>query len=513
MNNDLSSALQEPSALLLYFYGVSSGLYVTAVLVLFLYGLTYFNKNHDWRIVVAFVLAAVAFACFGFYHLFYQQVHKAITIQVLPAWVFYLGKMFAPISLIALTFIYTRALRIRSYAAYSINMRFLWVEYGLYAFHVGLFIALIWLDNLKLASLLVLVSYVITITIASYFSYRSIGGNAVGRLLTILLTVVSFITLLLFLISFSDRVYTHEPLMVGAHLFFGCIMVACAMILIRFGFSGMRRVFNLQALDEMQLLHEINPSLLSNDFVIHYQPQINLKDNSLHGVEALIRWQHPKKGLIMPERFIALAEQSGLIEGVTKWVINTVLKDCRRLLDNGLAVSFAINISADSLNEQMASYLAERLEYFAVPASLINIEIPEGLAMYENQEQVRDAILLFGRRMGLAVDRYGTGYSSLSYFKKIAINQIKIDRSFIFDLDTAKDNQAIVFSTVQMTKNLKLTLVAVGVESEAALSKLKEFGCDVAQGFVIARAMPFGELCAWMDSSPFGLGTAMQVRS
>jgi len=247
------------------------------------------------------------------------------------------------------------------------------------------------------------------------------------------------------------------------------------------------------------MIGELRQAIDCEELVLHYQPKIAVHSGQLIGVEALVRWEHPTRGLLHPVDFIALAEASTLIRRLTTLVLDMALRFCRTSLDQGLRLPVAVNVSARSLfDPDFPAMVLDRLTRAGVPAELLVIEITEGTVMaYPN---VAVQILHKLRDMGvrLSVDDYGTGYSSLSYLKNLPVDELKIDQGFIAKLTSDPDDAVIVASAMRLGHDLGLSVVAEGVEDEATLVALEALGVDIAQGFHLGRPMPENLLLHWI---------------
>ncbi len=255
----------------------------------------------------------------------------------------------------------------------------------------------------------------------------------------------------------------------------------------------------LWANDRFMIQNDLHQAIERGELELYYQPQLSVRGNKIAGVEALIRWNHPKKGVIPPDVFIPLAEESGLIVEIDQWVMRTACRQNRRWQEKGLLyVPIAVNLSviqfrSDSLIPTLKSILAET----SLDAKYLKLEITEQIAM-DNQYSVR--ILEELRSMGIAVsiDDFGTGYSSLQYLKDFPIQEMKIDRSFINGVIANENDAAIVRTIIAMARSLNLSVVAEGVELEEQLAFLRDNGCDEFQGYYISPPVPvksFEELC------------------
>ena len=247
------------------------------------------------------------------------------------------------------------------------------------------------------------------------------------------------------------------------------------------------------------LLGELPRALENDELVLHYQPKIALADGRPFGVEALVRWEHPDRGLLAPGEFIPLAERTGLIRPLTLWVLERALRQARAWRDEGLDLEVAVNLSAASLLDGSVPHdVARLLGATGVPPSSLALEVTESLVMTDPVRAGEVLRLLSTMGVSLSIDDYGTGHSSLSYLKRLPVCELKIDRSFIGAVSTDARDASIVRSTVELGHNLGLRVVAEGVEDADALAQLAALGCDLAQGFHICRPKPADEVTCWM---------------
>src|SRR6185295_12168680 len=222
----------------------------------------------------------------------------------------------------------------------------------------------------------------------------------------------------------------------------------------------------------------------------------DLRDGSLHGVEALLRWNHPQRGTVMPEEFIPALEDSGLILPVGEWVLSEAARQLGAWRREGLEpVPVAVNLSAKQFRRRdLDSLIRGVLAATEVPAGLIELEITESCLMEEPEEALRLLASLRGAGLRISVDDFGTGYSSLSYLTRLPITALKIDRSFVRNAARSREAASIVRAVIDMAHNLGFTVIAEGVETEEQVAFLRHHGCDQGQGFLFAEPMPAGEL-------------------
>lgn len=248
----------------------------------------------------------------------------------------------------------------------------------------------------------------------------------------------------------------------------------------------------------LALLGELRGAIEEDQLLLHYQPALDLRTGFVRTVEALVRWQHPEHGLMPPAEFIELAEVSGSIQVLTRWVITTAIRQLVDWQRRGLELAVAVNLSVRNLYEpELVPWLAGVLAQFGVDAKSLEFEITES----ELMDDPLLAMEVLGRLKSLGVatsiDDFGTGYSSLSYLKHLPIDQLKIDRSFVGNMVHDESDLTIVRSTIDLSHNLGLVVVAEGVEDPETLQLLAELGCDRAQGFALSRPVPPAELEAW----------------
>lgn len=253
-------------------------------------------------------------------------------------------------------------------------------------------------------------------------------------------------------------------------------------------------------LERKMLLDELSHAMDHAQLVVHYQPIVSLPDLRVQSVEALLRWQHPRLGLIGPDRFIPLAESTGKIVALGYWVISRAFADAKYLQDEtGLPLRMGINLSlAQFRDPRMLDAVMELLARHHVDAEKIEFELTESVLMHDHDSAIATMNQLREIGVGLTIDDFGTGYSSLAHLKQFPVNTLKIDKSFVHQLATDKESDAICSSVVNLGHSLGLSVVAEGVESEADLRRIVELGCEFAQGFYFSNARAMPELCQWL---------------
>ena len=260
------------------------------------------------------------------------------------------------------------------------------------------------------------------------------------------------------------------------------------------------------ALDVLHQERLLRDAIARNDFVLHYQPQICLADGSLQGLEALVRWRHPERGLVGPDEFITFSESRGLITPIGRWVMREACRQLKAWQDQGLAkVPVAVNLSALEFRQRdVAAEIAAVLQETGLAPQYLEIELTESVLMHQTGQTLNTLHAVKALGVGISIDDFGTGYSSLAYLKRYPIDKLKIDRSFVTDTPGSADDVAIVTAIIQMARSLQLKTVAEGVETQGQIALLKELGCDVIQGFVVS--VPMDETIAreWLESNGSG---------
>jgi diguanylate cyclase (GGDEF)-like protein len=249
----------------------------------------------------------------------------------------------------------------------------------------------------------------------------------------------------------------------------------------------------------LRTIQELRRALVADELVLHYQPQIDLATDDVHGVEALVRWKHPSRGLLMPADFLGLAEECGLMHDLTLVVLGKALNQAALWQAQQEKLTVAVNISASSLVDvglprRISSMLRER----KLPASALVLEITEDFLMVDRDRARGILTELRSNGIQIAVDDFGTGYSSLAYLRELPIDELKLDRSFVLPMDTDPRASALVASTIALAHSLGLRIIAEGVESREIRNELQQLGCNNAQGYFVSRPVTAQELDGWL---------------
>ncbi len=289
-------------------------------------------------------------------------------------------------------------------------------------------------------------------------------------------------------------------------------LLSYAMIAIDVGLNQGNRVteysdeINPYNARRLTLMGDLRKAIAEDTLELYFQPQVCCKQNRVTAVEALLRWNHSQHGFIPPDEFIPIAEKTGTINMVTEWVLDKAVEKVAELNSQGYLIAVAVNISAVNLKEKHFPIMVKSvLTKYGVNPQLLVLEVTETAMMEDPENALLILTTLNHIGVRLSIDDFGTGHSSLSYIKKLPVHEIKIDRSFVMDMDQEEDDSIIVKTTVNMCHDLGYEVVAEGVETHSSCDTLKEMGCDYLQGYYLARPKPFGELLVWLDESPWSL--------
>jgi diguanylate cyclase (GGDEF)-like protein/PAS domain S-box-containing protein len=249
----------------------------------------------------------------------------------------------------------------------------------------------------------------------------------------------------------------------------------------------------------LTLVSELRRAIEQRELVLYYQPKAQLSSGAVQSVEALLRWNHPTRGLVGPDEFIPLAQQTGLIKPLTLFVLDEALTQCRAWERAGITLGVAVNLSVRNLlDAEFPDQVRDLLKKHRVHPSLLELEITESTMLSDPVRTKRVLDKLSAMGVALSIDDFGTGYSSLSYLSQLPVNEIKIDRSFVMNMADSDNDAVIVRSTIDLARNLGLHVVAEGVETEQAWDRLSELGCTLAQGYYLSRPVPADQLTEWL---------------
>jgi EAL domain-containing protein (putative c-di-GMP-specific phosphodiesterase class I) len=264
-----------------------------------------------------------------------------------------------------------------------------------------------------------------------------------------------------------------------------------------------RMDLELAAKQRLVLEQELRQCLDGSQFTLQLQPKVRLNTGAVVGAEALIRWAHPKRGILSPGAFLPLAREIGAMRAIDNWVLRQAVAMCTQLREFGASFPLSINLSADALGDVMLpERLIRDLATAGLPASMLEIEIPEGDLMADVQASIRTLEALANMGVRLSIDDFGTGYSSFAYLAQFPVHTLKIDRSFVIGLGGNGPSRKIVKGIVRLAHSLGLDVVAEGAEDEHQLVQLQRLKCDAVQGYAVAKPMPLSQFRAFVASRP-----------
>lgn len=485
-----------PELQLAHIYGLVNGIHLSVFIILFFYAISLYVHEKKYAFYRSIALTAATIFCFSLFNLFAQASHDAITIDIIPIQAFMLAKYAAPIGLMLSVYLTINYIQLLSLSGFRLVSHFNWFVAILYVIDASILMALFFIDDLKIANKLILINFIPHLLAVIVFCYVALKNY---RKVLIALYVVCLLTTVYML----HQMYQHttpigELTYALFQLSFCLILVAVAFISIRYSHTGTASMSRARHLDPKRLIFDMVQSLDNHEFYMVYQPKKHLKTGKICGVEALMRWQHPKHGFISPDEFINIAEYSNQLDELCLFAIRSCIKQARSFYDAGLDLPISINFSVTNINQELVDALLNRLERYKLPTHAIIIELTESIMLNLTDDKKQQINRLLNHGIKLSLDDYGTGFSSMGYLRDLHFYELKIDKSFIFDIDKNQNSYAIVQSVIDMAKRLGIQVVAEGVENKQIIQILKENDCDVIQGYYLAKPMNIQQLEAWL---------------
>lgn len=498
---DLSwSGLALNPAVLQHWQGVINGLYLAIFLTLFLYGVSYSCQRRTWPVMAAFMLLALGFLSLGLNNILFQYVYRPDTLPTLAPWVIQITKIAMPLGLIIFTFVFVTLGALYTFRGYRYLRGQRHLIYLLYGLDAATILAQFFIRDNHVGIVLILGLLILHMLGASFFYLRVLRRASATRSMGWLCLVSAVSVIYLAWLTLTCPGFFQKYLLLPAQSAFVLLAVVFGMLSLRNGHAETAYYLKVRHLDRHDLLPALMRAIHDGEFYLAYQPLLRLADNQICGLEALIRWQHPRQGLIPPDQFIPLAEASGLIYRISEWVMQQAAADTHALLAAGMKVKVHINLSARDFRPERIRFLLDQLREQQVPSQYFGVELTESLLMIQSPQATSSLDLLRQAGISVTLDDFGTGFSSLTYLRDLQLTQLKIDRSFVTDLENSPENWVIIESTLQMSHNLGISVTAEGVETPRAMSLLRDLRCDVVQGYGIARPMPLAELMAWLTA-------------
>lgn len=256
---------------------------------------------------------------------------------------------------------------------------------------------------------------------------------------------------------------------------------------------------DVNSVERLNLINDLKDAIIDDQLELHFQPKLDLSSGIVTHVEVLVRWRHPTLGMVPPDNFIHIAEQTGQINALTHWVFINSLKQYKAWCEVGLNISVAVNISAENLKApDFYDFICQSVDKYQVPAEKVTLEVTESAVVDDPEAAIAILQKFKDRGMRISIDDYGTGYSSLAQLKQLPVHELKIDKSFVQRLCDDEDDRIIVRSTIELAHNMGLSVVAEGIEDEFALNWLAKNKCELGQGYFISRPKPAQELTTWL---------------
>lgn len=481
-------------------YGVFHGVYITVVLTILLYALSYhIHHGHGARKIASGLgVVTLSFLFFGLYGVFFEQTHHAVTSHLFSVNFLQFTKFAAPLALLTATFVFIRYVAPLSLQAYRLISKYRFFVSLLYAIDIAVLVALFFITDINYASLLILLNFIPHMLATIYYAYVALKQHY-GLLLASIYSacfviVAGFIWLLV-----GGKLNLNETTYIAVNAYFCLVIILIGFITLRYGYNAAVRFAELDGIDSKNIMHDIVSGIEHDEFFMVYQPKLRLTSNQVCGFEAFVRWQHPEHGLISPAEFIEIAEQSNQIDDLFAYTLKRSVMDTKTLHDAGLNLPVSLNFSSKNLSCANAALIIDTLKHHELPANMLILELTESILLTLSPETNKALAMLHFGGIKLSLDDYGTGFSSLGYLHKLKVHEIKIDKSFISEIESNNYHQIIVESVIYMAKRLGIEVVAEGVESEQTKTLVRQHGCDIVQGYLVSKPMTKHELFDYLS--------------
>lgn len=484
-------------ALVTHIFSISNGIFL-AISFLMLFGaISYMGQRHENGLANIYALLfCIVFGC-CFYGIFWQHFHSPNLMPYYPKWIYFLSIFVTLFTFAVTTYSYIRVLGNKWIKMYKLHKQVTAVEYLLYVSYLMSAIYLCFGADIYTTHFILLANFLMFCFFAVVFSVLC-ADNKMGKVYTALFAFLTVFFLMLGYYSYTGAVLENSFLMSLSHICVNVFILLFCFVVLRYGYNELTGFYNLHTFDEFKIVRDLPKAISDEQLFVEYQPQVKLSTGKVVGAEALVRWQHPKKGRIPPNAFIPLAEEMEVIDSLTQWLVDKATGLAKTLQQNGTPIPISMNFSPLNFNLKMVKFLESTLKKYDLPSNLITVEMTENLLIKETNEVIAALKKLHDMGIAVSIDDYGKGYSSLSYLQKMSIDELKIDRSFVSDIDSNKDNYEIVRSTLGMAKSLSLHVVAEGVEDDQTQETLKSIDCETVQGFGIAKPMSPEAIVEWV---------------
>lgn len=484
-------------ALITHILSISNGMYIAIALMMFFAALSYVGESRVNGLAKIYGLLCIVIIGFWFYSIFWQYFHSPEIMPYYPRWLYQATQYGTLLACAFGTFTYIRVFGYKWIKLHKINCQVKSIEYLLYGIHLASAIYLSFDVDIYTANFVLLANFLLFCFFALIITIICAGNSISKVYVTFFASITSFFIFIGYL-SYTGDILNHSFLMSLAHLFVNLLVLFFCFSGLRYGYNELMGFFHKHTLGQFNIVRDLPRALSDEELFVEYQPQVSVLTGKAVGVEVLVRWQHPTRGRIPPNDFISLAESMQIIDSLTQWVVTKAVVQAKALQNNDTPVPISVNFSPLNFNFKMIEFLEETLQQHDLPSNLITVEMTENLLLEKSDEVTESLNKLHALGIAVSIDDYGKGYSSLSYLRKMSIDELKIDRSFIMDIQSNKDNYEIVRSTLDMAKNLSIHVVAEGVEDSATQEVLKSIQCNTIQGFGIAKPMSAEKLMEWI---------------
>lgn len=486
-------------------YGISVGIFLALTIYLCTFSLFQLVWRKDYRNSKLLFYGALSTVFFGLSNLYFISAHFAEINHILPEFLIFLSKVSAPIGTFFIFNMFINSVPVSTSAAFSF-----WYKtkswYPLfYAIWIALFFGILFNESQSTALSLAIAGILVDLIYCTMFIFSALYVLPLIKLYGYALVVsIGIFVIFLALIVFNQLTILPSKFLLTSHIVLSLWVVLYSFILTRYIVDESLPLAKISQSKLSEFYRSFYQALHHNELFLEYQPKINLQDNSVCGIEALVRWQHPKNGLVSPDHFIPLAEQTDMIDCLCQWVIEQTLKDIAVLHHHALNIPIAINFSVKNIHPKMVNFLVEAIKKHGVSIDMITVEITESLFLHLNDEQKTALSMIHDTGIKLSLDDFGAGFSSLRHLDEMGLYEIKIDKSLTTKILENK-KFTIVKTIMDMCQRLGINVVAEGVNDTATCQVLKTMQCNMIQGYYISKPKKLAEIMAWINQAEHSL--------
>lgn len=495
MNTALSNSLIFNKSL--FVYGTATGIFFAAFLYMLFFGLSQLFWRHNRNVVSIFGYAALATLSFSLFHLYALPLHFPYVQQFIPNWVFFLGKISAPIGVYAFIKMFMQAAPIKTLKAFLFWHRTKSFYSTLFALCFLLSLIFLFMSDRKLVLAMVFSLFMLSCALGIKFAATALESKYLSKLYTFSLIVVMLVmAALIFIIIYIDLNTVPNVFFVFIHTLLAVIILLFSFVIMRYTLDETLHFESITKIKVEDFYKHIYQALEKDEFFVEYQPKIDLKTKQVCGMEALIRWLHPQRGLIPPNQFIPAIEKTQIIDHICQWLIKRTMQDAKALHAQGIHIPISINFSVNNIHPDMVSFLVKAVRKYKIPAHMVLVEITESLFLDMTDDQKTALTMIHEEGIKLSLDDFGAGFSSLRHLDEMGLSEVKIDRAFAEKLSEKKKN-TVVAAVVSMCHALDIDVVAEGINDEDTRQAFIDIECDMAQGFGICRPKRLDDFLIW----------------